>query len=278
VSTKCDKVKTVSQRAAEVPHAHMSLDEVHKYWDSRAAADPSEQATTMDVYMRAIEWQALEERIPIDVPLRIADVGCGDARTTVRLCANRPTSSFAGIDYSVVMLAVADRVRAEHALSNLEFCQLDVCDGLDRQYDYVITTRCLINIPEWDLQKKALANIHRALAPGGVFLMIENFVEGHENMNRVRLKFGLPEIPIRDHNLFFRRQELLDYVHPLFDVLEEVNISSMYYLVSRVVYSRICADAGVTPDYFNAHHQLAAKLPHCGEFGPVRIMSMKKRQ
>ena len=109
-----------------------------------------------------------------------------------------------------------------------------------------------------------------------VYLMVENFIEGQNDFNQVRNNFGLPEIPIREHNYFFQRDRLVEYIGGRFQIEEEVNISSTYYLVSRVIYSKICSEAGQQPDYFDAHHRYAAGLPFAGEFGPVRLLCLKK--
>ena len=106
--------------------------------------------------------------------------------------------------------------------------------------------------------------------------MVENFCEGQENFNQVRKNFGLPEIPIRAHNLFFQRDNFLDYIEGRFTIEEEINISSTYYLMSRVVYSKICSVNGQQPDYFDDHHRFAAGLSFSGEYGPVRLICLKK--
>jgi len=255
----------------------MNFDEIKKYWESRAAGDSGVQSTTQDIYLREIEFNALSERIQRYSPGLVADVGCGDGRTTARLAHKHPGASFSGFDYSASMIENARRVHDSAGVSNIEFGQLDICDGLKGHFNLIYTTRCLINLPSWDLQKVSIKNIHNALSDGGVYLMVENFVEGQANFNQVRKNFGLPEIPIREHNYFFERQRLLDYVDSLFEVEEEVNISSTYYLASRVVYSKICAEKGISPDYFDDHHRFAAMLPFCGEFGPVRLFCLKKR-
>lgn len=61
-------------------------------------------------------------------------------------------------------------------------------------------------------------------------------------------------------------------VHPLFDMVEEQNISRSDYIVSRIVYSKLCADAGSSPDYFDQRHQPGAELPYLGEYGPDRAI------
>ncbi len=255
----------------------MNFEEIRKYWEDRAAGDPSAQSTTQDFYLREIEFNVLSERIRRYSPGLIADVGCGDGRTTVRLASMFPDKSFTGFDYSSSMVENARRVLGSSNASNIKFEQLDICDGLKNSYNLIYTTRCLINLPAWDIQQVAINNIHRALTKDGIYLMVENFIDGQNNFNEVRKAFGLAEISIREHNNFFDRQRLLDYVGGMFDVIEEVNISSVYYLVSRVIYSKICAENNTDPNYFDDHHRFAAGLPYCGEFGPVRLVCQKKR-
>ncbi len=255
----------------------LNFDEIRKYWDDRAAGDSTVQSTTQDLFLRQIELSALIERVSKFSPQRVADVGSGDGRTTIGLARTFAAIQFSGFDYSVAMVDNSRKVLAAEELANVGFGQLDICDGLSGSFDLIYTTRCLINLPSWELQQKAIQNIHKALSPGGIYVMIENFVEGHENFNRVRRQFELSEIPIRQHNYYFERQRLFDFANDMFLVSDEVNISSMYYLVSRVVYSRICSDQGTQPDYFDPHHRYAAELPFCGEFGPVRLICFQKK-
>jgi SAM-dependent methyltransferase len=250
---------------------------IKKYWENRAAEDSSAQSTTQDFYLREIEVNALSERIGKYMPTCVADVGCGDGRTTTRLAGVFPNIFFSGFDYSSTMVDNARQVLSARNTSNVDFHELDICQGLDGSFDLIYSTRCLINLPSWELQRVAIDNIHTALHSNGVYLLVENFVEGQNNFNQIRRNFGLPEIPIREHNLFFERARLFDFVGDRFEIEEEINISSTYYLVSRVIYSKICSEAGIKPDYFDDHHRFAAGLPFSGEFGPVRLLCLKKR-
>lgn len=252
-------------------------DEIKKYWEKRAAADSSAQSTTQDYYLREIEVNVLCERLGKYSPILVADVGCGDGRTTLRIANDFRNTTFLGFDYAPSMVKNAQANLISSGLSNVKFEQFDICGGLKDSFHLIYSTRCLINLPSWDLQKVAINNIHNALNESGVYLMIENFIETHNGFNQIRKDFGLSEIPVRDHNLFFQRQRLLDYIDFMFTIEEEVNISSTYYLVSRVVYSKICSELGQAPNYLDDHHRFAARLPFCGEYGPVRLISFKKK-
>lgn len=255
----------------------LTVDEIRSYWEDRAVGDSSAQATTQDVYLREIETRALIEQIGRLKPVTVADIGCGDGRTTIGIAKGFPGSKFSGFDYSDTMVENARVNLAEHGLSNVDLRCHDIRNPLGSCFNLVYSTRCLINLPAWELQRLALWNIHQALHVGGHYLMIENFIEGQENFNRLRREFGLPEIAVRNHNLFFSRDRLLLDIDELFLLEEEINISSAYYMVSRVVYSRICADSGIQPDYFSDHHRYAAQLPFLGEFGPLRLLVLKKK-
>lgn len=256
----------------------MDFEEVQKYWDERASSDKSAQSTTQDYYLRDIEFRALKSAIHRYSPARVMDVGCGDARTTARLAAEFKECRFLGVDYSQSMVKNALDIVEHSGIQNLKVARCDVVQPLPfGPFEMICSTRCLINLPTWKLQRRAIRNISDALTAGGQYVMIENFIEGHNSLNRVRTDFGLPEISVRSHNLFFKRLQLLEFISTSFEILEEVNISSTYYLVSRVIYSRICQDCDTDPDYFDIHHKYAAQLPFCGEFGPVRMICMRRR-
>ena len=255
----------------------LTVEEVRSYWESRASGDSSAQSTTQDVYLREIELRVLIEQIERLKPASVVDIGCGDGRTTIGIAKCLLSPNFSGFDYSDAMVENARANFAAHGLSNIVFGCHDIRNPLADCFDLAFTTRCLINLPDWELQRLALRNIHHALHVGGHYLMIENFIEGQENFNRLRREFGLPEIAVRNHNLFFDRSRLLLDIEKLFSVEKEINISSTYYMASRVVYSRICSDSGTQPDYYDDHHRYAASLPFSGEFGPLRLMVLTKK-
>lgn len=256
-----------------------TVDEIKDYWDQRAGLDNSQQSTTMDVWLRDIESRVLCEVIQKFQPRSICDVGCGDGWTTINTALSYPDASFFGFDYSDNMIRNANNNKRRYGAIDVKFAVGDVTklDEINK-FDLVFSTRCLINLIDWEAQKKALENIKNSMVPGGIYLMIENFIEGQNQFNSLRRSFGLAPIPIREHNTFFDKMQLLDFMSDGFQIESDVNISSSYYMVSRIIYSSICEEHNVAPDYYDIHHELAAKLPFLGEFGPVRAITFKKSE
>ena len=141
----------------------------------------------------------------------------------------------------------------------------------------IYTDRCLINLPSWELQQSAIRKIQSALSKDGIYIMIENFIDGQNNFNELRREFGLQEINIHEYSQYFDRPGLENFLSGLFDNLGFKNISSMYYVVSRIIYTKLCTIENKEPDYFDKHHELASLLPFAGNYGPTGMYYLKKR-
>lgn len=260
----------------------MQHKEIKEYWNTRANEfKTSPEATTNDYYMRQIEINSLKNKIEKyqkDIK-KIADIGCGNGYSTIELAKTFPDIEFFGFDYSTEMINNAKENLNNACISNIKFDVLDIVDGnIEGKYDLIYTDRCLINLSSWSDQQLALKKITSALSENGVYLMIENFLNGQNNLNDLRKKFGLTTIDVRDHNLFFNLEQTKMYIKDLGCTFASYeNISSLYYLVSRVIYSKICSLENKQPDYYDIHHELASKLPVNGDFGPIAMCEIKKR-
>ncbi len=259
----------------------MSFEQTKAFWDQQAETyGTSAQATTNDFYMRQIEIRCLDELIGklAGEGATIADIGCGNGYSTMALAKKYNNHTFYGCDYSEGMIDSAKVTLANEGLNNTNFGVFDLTqDTLNDTYDIAYTMRCLINLPTWEAQKTAFDKIHSALSNGGHYIMIENFMDGQNNFNALRRQFGLSEINVRHHNLFFEKEAMLDYISDKFEVVEHHNISSQYYLVSRIVYSSICIENGESPDYHDIHHKLGSMLPFQGNNGPIQLYHLKKK-
>ena len=256
----------------------LNKESIKEYWDSQALKyGDAPQATTLDYYMRKKEIQCIKDYIKQSNCKTIADFGCGNGFSTLDLSKSFPKLEFFGFDYSKEMIRNANKRKIKENSMNIEFDVFDLTqDTTTRKYDLIITDRCLINLSSWEDQMVAIKTIFNSLTRNGVYLMIENFVEGHNNFNHLRTTFDLPIIKIRNHNLFLEKKKVHDYCVSLFKNITYQNISSTYYIVSRVIYSKICKENNEDPDYLDIHHELASQLPDMGDYGPVYSWVLKK--
>jgi ubiquinone/menaquinone biosynthesis C-methylase UbiE len=262
-------------------------EKVREYWQERASKYSGGKAsTTDDVWLREAEISATVEtlrELPLPRNAQVLDVGCGDGYSTLRVAQSFPCFTFLGIDYSEGMIRVArQRQESERELgSHASFALGDVTNlepvcG-DASYDLVLSDRCLINLGSVEKQRDAIAQIARHTRPGAFYVAIENFVEGHDNMNAARSSVGLAAIPVRWHNQYFREEDFVEAAARFFEEIHIKDFSSSYYFATRVIYAAMCQMRGEAPDYHHEIHQLAVKLPWIGQFSPVRMAVMRRK-
>jgi 2-polyprenyl-3-methyl-5-hydroxy-6-metoxy-1,4-benzoquinol methylase len=104
--------------------------------------------------------------------MRVLDVGCGRGRVLNRLAGLFPKSRFVGMDLSEEAIAAARREASEAGLRNVEFVATDL-SGFDEtaepeSFDFITTFDA---VHDQARPLNVLKGIHRALAPGGVYLM-----------------------------------------------------------------------------------------------------------
>lgn len=123
---------------------------------------------------------ALEEHIIPLVPglrtglergIDVLDVGCGAGRAMLTLAERFPRSRFVGYDFLPGPIAAAQAEAARRGLTNVRFERLDVAEMEDRERFDLITTFDAVH--DQADPARVLANIRRALRPGGVYLMQE---------------------------------------------------------------------------------------------------------
>ncbi len=264
-----------------------SVGGVKEYWDKRAAVmaeNPS--ATTNDVYLRELEAKTLIARLKeLNLPKKshILDVGCGNGYTLVKVAKEFEHFSFRGVDYSEEMIRAAKSLleKSPDLKGRLSFAVGDATnleDSIDGMlFNVVMSDRCLINLESFQAQAGAIAGIARHVIGGGYYIAIENFMKGQRNFTEAREALGLPEIPVRWHNLFFDEERFVAEVEKNFTDIEIISFASSYYFATRVVYSKSCQMQGVEPDYEHPIHKLSIDLPPTGDFCPIKMAVMKRK-
>lgn len=238
---------------------------IQQFWDTQAKDhSASDLATAPDSAYRGLE---ISKIIRLVTGKRVLDVGCGNGYSTFRFQDAHPGKIFLGTDYSKEMInaAIAENI---HRHAHILFYQSDVLSlsqSVTIPYDTIISERCLINLQTWDEQKQALLEMKKCLAPDGIIILVENFIDGLNNLNELRKQFGLHEITVRWHNRYLNTLEFYDFAQEHFLLGHRENIGNLYYIISRVVYAALCKEIGTEPQYENPINYIAAKLPSLGE-------------
>ena len=259
---------------------------IMEYWNERAVQQLDTSATTNDVYLRELEIstiiQTLHE-IRMSENKNILDVGCADGYFMLKAADAFPKSKFLGVDYSENMIKLAnDRLNSSPELRNrVKFMVGDATDIKKTcgklTFDVILSDRLLINLDSVGTQVNAITEIAECLKEGGFYIAIENFIEGHQSMNKARRHVGLPEIPLRWHNLFLIKEDFLKNVKHFFKIIAFTDFASSYYFATRVVYAKMCQMRGEEPDYKHDIHKLSVKLPWIGEFSPLKMIVLCKK-
>lgn len=101
----------------------------------------------------------------------VADFGCGSGHAINVMAQAFPASRFTGVDFSEQGLAVATAEATQLGLGNARFVARDIA-RFDEVGSYDLIT-AFDAIHDQAQPARVLANIHRALRPGGVFLMVD---------------------------------------------------------------------------------------------------------
>jgi release factor glutamine methyltransferase len=102
-------------------------------------------AVTPDVLIPRPETEHLVEaaleRIPLDAPHRIADVGTGSGAIAVAVAVNRPLAQLAAVDISPAALKIArGNAEAHHVADRIRFAEADLLDGFAAaSFDMVVS-------------------------------------------------------------------------------------------------------------------------------------------
>ena len=234
------------------------IKEIKKFWDTRAKEYGADrQATLREKYLRLLEIKTMKRLIRRYSPKRVLDVGCGNGYSTNLYAREFPDIEFVGMDYSEEMI--------QHArTSAVPNCHFFVGDVLDRasltegDFDIILSQRCLQNLPDYELQQKAIGNLLTHKNPDGHMLLMECSKDGVAQLNGLRMRMGKKPIENIEpwHNNFFEDRLLrADFG------AEILYFSSTYMLFAKVIHSRLSP--------------LGYLLPALGKFGYDRLYIIK---
>lgn len=251
------------------------MSSVKSFWDGRAG-DPSldqAQVTHPDVWQR---WLEIEKVKPLlRSGERVIDIGCGSGYATKAFAPL--VASIQGVDFSEGMI---ERARSGEVPANARFDVgnvLELNSGSFGLFDTAISLRCLINLPDWETQKTALANIASVIRPGGRYIFVEGYKDGRDRLNGVRTGMGLAEMPPVWHNIDFEEGQTIEFLERYFTVTRQDGFG-IYDILSRVVHPAMVAPD--MPRYEAKINEVAAQLatlvPACSDLSRVLFLVLER--
>lgn len=187
-----------------------------------------------DIYFRKLEIESyLDEIAPSH---RVLDVGCGKGDVVFEVA--KKAKKVVGLDFEKRRIDLANKILKKSKLNkNISFSVGDILsiNSENNQFDRVITSRTLINLPRWNLQKKAIREILRVLKKGGRYLCFEVSQEGWNAYNKMRKRFGLKPVSCHWRNYLLKEGKFLAHMKRYFKI-ERIQRYGMYYFISRLIH------------------------------------------
>lgn len=251
-------------------------EQILEYWNGQAVKyNDSPLATTPDIITFDMEINEILKELKDGQT--ILNIGCGNGVKDIEYCQKKHIH-LKGIDFSQQMIDVAKTQlnKIANLQGSLEFEYGDVLNlNESKKYDVVITNRCLINLESDEQQIQAIDSIYEVLNDDGIFLMMECTMQGLNNINDIRKKFGLEEIKERWHNKYLNEEKILDYISKKFKDVEINNFNSTYFLLSRTLNALMTKNTDEI-NYTSEINQYAAQLPALGAYAPLKLFIIRK--
>ena len=212
------------------------LKKIFDYWENNAKKFKSSyEASWGDTNMIALEIETISKYIPEGS--KILDAGCANGYSTLKYLSTNPNSIVA-FDYSLTMIKSAfENLREIGNPPNVRFYEADILDipEENESFDVSITTRVLINLANWNLQKDGLNEIIRVTRKGGTILISEAFWGSFSKINNLRKILGLKPLIQHEFNTYLKEDKLEQFLNMNSFSFEVINFSSLYYIGSRAI-------------------------------------------
>ena len=258
-----------------VDRLEVKSEQILEHYKSEAARHGlAGTSTIQDERTRRLEYKALSSYMRDG--MKVLEVGCGNGYIAEQL-VHEFGIRLDAFDFSPDLIDIAQKRNVTYAKGSVTFTEGDVLTlSTEGEYDVVFTDRCVQNLLSWEDQQTALRNIARAVKPGGLFVMLEAFWTGLNNLNEARAELSLPKIDPPWHNLFFYEDQTRELLAEYGCSFREENpFLSGYYFGSRVILPALLPPGkSVTSksklnDYFCA-------LPPAGDFCPMKILVFER--
>jgi ubiquinone/menaquinone biosynthesis C-methylase UbiE len=240
--------------------------------------------TAQDSLLRELEIEFASTYVKVSESL--LDIGCGIGYTT-RQYRQLTGGKVVGLDYAENMITVANELsEGLDAIINgtlrFDYGSVIETNYNDSSFDLITSHRCLMALLDWNLQQKALLELHRILKPGGRLVLFEGTFQGIQTLNKMREVFGLEIIDATGQDslftLKFDEDELEKYISSFFN-LEKKQGFGTYYFLSRVFYPLHISPE--SPEFGSNYNEIAKRIasvyPDLVDLGHLKAYVLVKK-
>ena len=209
-------------------------DHILDFWNAQADTyEGSHSASWGDIWAINLEIETIGRLIkPGDTVL---DVGCANGYSALHQLARKP-ASLVGVDLSPRMVAQANKKLAQTPVEcdvRFEVGDVRALAFADETFDFVYTSRVLINLPTWDQQMQGIDECLRVCKLNGTVVFAEAFWEPLALLNAMRALRSLAPLVEHDFNRYLKQSSLRRFLDAKPVSYELIDFSSIYYLGSR---------------------------------------------
>lgn len=249
---------------------------VKKHYDEQAMRYKlGPQSTMPDQHVRMLEIKNIIKYL--DNNSKCLEVGCGNGWASVEISKLRKLN-LTSVETNKNMFKLALKQPKNQVKGKLEFIHGNIIDyAKENFYDAVFGVRCVINIMEWNDQKKALLNMANSVKSGGRLVLLEAFSDGLENLNLARKELELESIKPAIHNLHLDKNKVISLLENNgFQFEVEDNFLSSYYFWTRVIYPSIVKANNLKLIFNSKIDEFFSYLSPYGNFAHIKILSFRK--
>ncbi|MBB1485613.1 class I SAM-dependent methyltransferase [Oceanospirillum sediminis] len=250
--------------------------EILDFWNERAKLEHTSGSN--DYIAKEIEQEKIISLISDNSS--VAEFGCGNGETAIRLYESKKDINISAYDFSPEMVALANKNKESRGIGNISFDVKDITDNkqLDLKFDYIYTERMLINLANWDVQKTAIIFMSQQLKPGGKLILAENSLDGLSEINTFRESCGLDAINMPWHNQYLLDHDIDTLNVPGCRLVKKHNYTGTYYFVSRVINAYNAKQAGKEPSYDAEINKLALQLPTIDQMSQGKVWVFERHE
>ncbi|MEK7142930.1 MAG: class I SAM-dependent methyltransferase [Patescibacteria group bacterium] len=247
------------------------------YWEEKARKNPKIR-TSPDIGCDILEKSFITKFLKKDQT--VLDAGSGDGKATAYFALK--VKKIIALEPSKTLLEGSKRIFKRKKIKNIETIEGSIFDLKtklsNKKFDVVITKRVLINLINWTKQKQAITEIAATLPTGGLYLLTEGFEDTFNNLQRIRIRYGLSKDHIVKYNHYLDRKKFEKEILKYFSIVDQNNLG-IYYFLSHFYYPLYIKPK--KPKYNSKFNKIAVQIglkeKILEEFGYINFYALKRK-